>query len=106
MDGSIQQRYQLSADNWGRFLSLWRQWRKRGDMGRVFVISIEQAWAQYFTHISATLCPSRPRCGTEIWSTDGKLYACDHLINSQHCTGRLSNNTFGASRRFPQRRWY
>lgn len=91
---ALQQRYQLSADNWGRFMiDIWRQWRKRGDMGRVFVINIEQAWAQYFTHISAT-CVHSARCGTNlVMEPDGKLYACDHLINSQHYLGQLSNNT-------------
>ncbi|ENI1900487.1 anaerobic sulfatase maturase [Salmonella enterica] len=91
---ALQQRYQLSADNWGRFMiGIWRQWRKRGDMGRVFVINIEQAWAQYFTHISAT-CVHSARCGTNlVMEPDGKLYACDHLINSQHYLGQLGNNT-------------
>ncbi|MBJ4016073.1 SPASM domain-containing protein, partial [Salmonella enterica subsp. enterica serovar Meleagridis] len=58
-----------------------------------FVINIEQAWAQYFTHISAT-CVHSARCGTNlVMEPDGKLYACDHLINSQHYLGQLANNT-------------
>lgn len=57
------------------------------------MINIEQAWAQYFTHISAT-CVHSARCGTNlVMEPDGKLYACDHLINSQHYLGQLANNT-------------
>ena len=41
---ALREGYQLSADNWGRFMvGIWRQWRKRCDRGRVFVINIEQA---------------------------------------------------------------
>lgn len=61
---ALREGYQLSADNWGRFMvGIWRQWRKRCDRGRVFVINIEQAWAQYFTHTSGS-CVHSARCGS------------------------------------------
>ncbi|WP_410315250.1 radical SAM protein, partial [Klebsiella pneumoniae] len=63
---ALREGYQLSADNWGRFMvGIWRQWRKRCDRGRVFVINIEQAWAQYFTHTSGS-CVHSARCGSNL----------------------------------------
>ncbi|HHC4306100.1 TPA: anaerobic sulfatase maturase [Klebsiella pneumoniae] len=90
--------YQLSADNWGRFMvGIWRQWRKRCDRGRVFVINIEQAWAQYFTHTSGS-CVHSARCGSNlVMEPDGQLYACDHLINAEHRLGRLDEQTLAAA---------
>ena len=87
---ALREGYQLSADNWGRFMvGIWRQWRKRCDRGRVFVINIEQAWAQYFTHTSGS-CVHSARCGSNlVMEPDGQLYACDHLINAEHRLGRL-----------------
>jgi uncharacterized protein len=91
---ALRQGYQLSADNWGRFMvGIWRQWQKRCDRGRVFVINIEQAWAQYFTHTSGS-CVHSARCGTNlVMEPDGQLYACDHLINAGHRVGRLDEQT-------------
>ncbi|AWL53586.1 TPA: anaerobic sulfatase maturase [Klebsiella pneumoniae] len=86
---ALREGYQLSADNWGRFMvGIWRQWRKRCDRGRVFVINIEQAWAQYFTHTSGSNLVMEP---------DGQLYACDHLINAEHRLGRLDEQTLAAA---------
>ncbi len=95
---ALREGYQLSADNWGRFMvGIWRQWRKRCDRGRVFVINIEQAWAQYFTHTSGS-CVHSPRCGSNlVMEPDGQLYACDHLINAEHRLGRLDEQTLAAA---------
>lgn len=89
---ALREGYQLSADNWGRFMvGIWRQWRKRCDRGRVFVINIEQAWAQYFTHTSGS-CVHSARCGSNlVMEPDGRLYACDHLINDRHHLGQLDD---------------
>ena len=91
---ALREGYQLSADNWGRFMvGIWRQWQKRCDKGRVFVINIEQAWAQYFTHTSGS-CVHSARCGSNlVMEPDGELYACDHLINAEHRLGRLDDMT-------------
>lgn len=95
---ALREGYQLSADNWGRFMvGIWRQWRKRCDRGQVFVINIEQAWAQYFTHTSGS-CVHSPRCGSNlVMEPDGQLYACDHLINAEHRLGRLDEQTLAAA---------
>lgn len=95
---ALREGYQLSADNWGRFMvGIWRQWRKRCDRGRVFVINIEQAWAQYFTHTSGS-CVHSARCGSNlVMEPDGELYACDHLINAEHRLGRLDEQTLAAA---------
>ena len=95
---ALREGYQLSADNWGRFMvGIWRQWRKRCDRGRVFVINIEQAWAQYFTHTSGS-CVHSARCGSNlVMESDGQLYACDHLINTEHRLGRLDEQTLAAA---------
>ncbi|CCI78257.1 unnamed protein product [Klebsiella pneumoniae subsp. rhinoscleromatis SB3432] len=95
---ALREGYQLSADNWGRFMvGIWRQWRKRCDRGRVFVINIEQAWAQYFTHTSGS-CVHSARCGSNlVMESDGQLYACDHLINAEHRLGRLDEQTLAAA---------
>ncbi|QGN39652.1 anaerobic sulfatase maturase [Klebsiella oxytoca] len=95
---ALREGYQLSADSWGRFMvGIWRQWQKRCDMGRVFVINIEQAWAQYFTHTSSS-CVHSARCGTNlVMEPDGQLYACDHLINAEHRLGRLDEQTLAAA---------
>lgn len=87
---ALRQGYRLSAENWGRFMiGIWRQWRRRSDIGRVFIINIEQAWSQYFTHTSAT-CVHAARCGTNlVMEPDGQLYACDHLIGPEHRLGHL-----------------
>ncbi|VEB54210.1 Chondro-6-sulfatase [Salmonella enterica subsp. enterica] len=56
-----------------------------------------------FTHISAT-CVHSARCGTNlVMEPDGKLYACDHLINSQHYLGQLANNTLAPAVDFATR---
>jgi uncharacterized protein len=88
---ALKQGYRLSADGWGRFMvAIWRQWRRRGDIGRVFVINIEQAWGQYFSHTSAS-CVHAARCGSNlVLEPDGELYACDHLINRQHRLGQIA----------------
>ncbi|EMK0363250.1 TPA: anaerobic sulfatase maturase [Klebsiella aerogenes] len=95
---ALREGYQLSAENWGRFMvGIWRQWQKRCDMGRVFVINIEQAWAQYFTHTSGS-CVHSARCGSNlVMESDGQLYACDHLINAEHRLGRLDEQTLAAA---------
>ncbi len=95
---ALREGYQLSADNWGRFMvGIWRQWRKRCDRGRVFVINIEQAWAQHFTHTSGS-CVHSARCGSNlVMEPDGQLYACDHLINAEHRLGRLDEQTLAAA---------
>ena len=95
---ALREGYQLSADNWGRFMvGIWRQWQKRCDKGRVFVINIEQAWAQYFTHTSGS-CVHSARCGSNlVMEPDGELYACDHLINAEHRLGRLDEQTLAAA---------
>ncbi|MCS5781444.1 anaerobic sulfatase maturase [Klebsiella pneumoniae subsp. pneumoniae] len=95
---ALREGYQLSTDNWGRFMvGIWRQWRKRCDRGRVFVINIEQAWAQYFTHTSGS-CVHSARCGSNlVMESDGQLYACDHLINAEHRLGRLDEQTLAAA---------
>ena len=95
---ALREGYQLSADNWGRFMvGIWRQWQKRCDKGRVFVINIEQAWAQYFTHTSGS-CVHSARCGSNlVMESDGQLYACDHLINTEHRLGRLDEQTLAAA---------
>jgi hypothetical protein len=57
----------------------------------VFVINIEQAWAQYFTHTSGS-CVHAARCGSNlVMEPDGQLYACDHLINDRHHLGQLDD---------------
>ncbi len=44
----------------------------------------------YFTHQRHRVHSAR--CGTNsVMEPDGKLYARDHLINSQHTPGQLSN---------------
>ena len=95
---ALREGYQLSTDNWGRFMvGIWRQWRKRCDRGRVFVINIEQAWAQYFTHTSGS-CVHSARCGSNlVMEPDGELYACDHLINAEHRLGRLDEQMLAAA---------
>ncbi|MDK6572275.1 anaerobic sulfatase maturase, partial [Escherichia coli] len=78
-------------------VGIWRQWRKRCDSGRVFVINIEQAWAQYFTHTSGS-CVHSARCGSNlVMESDGQLYACDHLINAEHRLCRLDEQTLAAA---------
>ncbi|NYY80734.1 hypothetical protein DMH27_21665 [Raoultella planticola] len=55
------------------------------------MMNIEQAWGQYFTHTSAT-CVHAARCGSNlVMEPDGRLYACDHLINDRHHLGQLDD---------------
>ncbi|BEN42986.1 hypothetical protein SMKC049_47780 [Serratia marcescens] len=86
--------YGLSAANWGRFmLAVYRRWRSRGHVGQVFVMNIEQVYAQYFTHVSPS-CVHAERCGGNlVMEPDGRLYACDHLINAQHLLGHADRYT-------------
>lgn len=90
---AVHQGYQLSADAWGRFMvAILRRWNKRRDIGRVFVMNIEHALAQYFTGVSP-VCVHSARCGTNlVMEPDGQIYACDHLIDDKHRLGRLNGS--------------
>ncbi|MCR0997151.1 anaerobic sulfatase maturase [Serratia rubidaea] len=83
--------YRLSAANWGRFMrDIYRRWRQRGDVGRVFVMNIEHVYAQYFTQVSPD-CVHAARCGGNlVMEQDGGVYACDHLIDDAHRLGRFN----------------
>lgn len=85
--------YQLSDTHWGRFMvDIYQRWQQRGDRGQVFVMNIEQTYAQYFIGISP-VCVHAPRCGSNlVMEPDGGVYACDHLINASHRLGRFSAN--------------
>ncbi len=91
---AVDQGYQLSAEGWGRFMvTILRRWKKRRDIGRVFVMNIEHALAQYFTGVSP-VCVHSARCGTNlVMEQDGQVYACDHLIDDKHRLGSLNVDT-------------
>ena len=56
-------------------------------------MNIEQVYAQYFTHVSPS-CVHAERCGGNlVMEPDGRLYACDHLINAQHLLGHADRHT-------------
>ncbi|WP_426507552.1 anaerobic sulfatase maturase [Serratia proteamaculans] len=86
--------YGLSAANWGRFmLAIYRRWRGQGHWGKVFVMNIEHVYAQYFTQVSPS-CVHAERCGGNlVMEPDGRLYACDHLMDAQHYLGHFSQQT-------------
>lgn len=86
--------YGLSAANWGEFmLAVYRRWRSQRHLGKVFVMNIEHVYAQYFTHVSPS-CVHAERCGGNlVMEPDGRLYACDHLIDAQHYLGHVDRRT-------------
>ncbi|QFG76854.1 hypothetical protein DMB90_16195 [Raoultella planticola] len=46
---------------------------------------------QYFTHTSATCVHAARRGSNLVMEPDGRLYACDHLINDRHHLGQLDD---------------
>ena len=87
---SEENEYTLSAQNWGLFLSnIYQHWLAKKDRGKVFVLNIENAYAQYFTGFSPT-CVHSKVCGNLLaLETDGNVYACDHLISPEYRVGNL-----------------
>ncbi|WP_337262513.1 MULTISPECIES: anaerobic sulfatase maturase [unclassified Serratia (in: enterobacteria)] len=84
--------YGLSSANWGRFMvAIYRRWRSQRHIGQVFIMNIEHAYAQYFTHVSPN-CVHAERCGGNlVMEPDGSVYACDHLIDANHHLGRFDH---------------
>lgn len=88
--GRADGKYQLSAKNWGRFLSnIYQEWKQAKHLGKVFILNIENSYAQYFTGFSPT-CVHSKVCGNQLaLETDGSVYACDHLIDEKHYLGNI-----------------
>lgn len=82
--------YKLSEQNWGDFLCrIYQHWQQKNDRGKIFILNIENAYAQYFTEFSPT-CVHSKVCGNQLaLETDGEIYACDHLIESKYHLGNL-----------------
>ncbi len=95
---ALREGYQLSADNWGRFMvGIWRQWRKRCDRGGCS-LSISNRRGRSISLIpAAAACTAPAAAATPVMEPDGQLYACDHLINAEHRLGRLDEQTLAAA---------
>lgn len=86
--------YNLSAKNWGRFMiDIYLHWLRKGDLGKVFVMNVENIYAQYFFHISPT-CVHASHCGSNlVVDAIGRIFSCDHLMNSDNYLGILADDT-------------
>lgn len=82
----------LPAD-YGQFLiGIFDAWRKQ-DIGNIFVMNIEWAFAR-FMNVPGAICHHQPTCGRSvIVEHNGDIYACDHYVYPQYRLGNIRVNT-------------
>lgn len=86
--------WSVPAEDYGRFLlSVFKRWFKR-DVGTVFVMNIEWAFAN-FMNIPGAVCHHQPTCGRSvICEHNGDIYACDHYVYPHYLLGNIAEKTF------------
>jgi len=81
---------------YGDFLvAVFDRWVQR-DVGRVFVMNIEWAFAS-FVGAPGTVCHHQPTCGRSLAvEHNGDVYACDHYVYPEYRLGNLHDDTFAS----------
>lgn len=92
-DGSRVTPWTVLPADYGHFLiSVFEEWRKR-DVGSIFVMNIEWAFAR-FINAPGAVCHHQPTCGRSvIVEHNGDIYACDHYVYPQHRLGNIMGAT-------------
>lgn len=86
--------WSVRADDYGEFLiRVFDCWRTR-DVGKVFVMNIEWAFAS-FVGAPGAVCHHQPTCGRSVVvEHNGDVYACDHYVYPEYLLGNITQNTF------------
>ncbi len=79
---------------YGEFLTaVFERWIQR-DVGTVFVMNIEWAFAN-FVGVPGAVCHHQPTCGRSVVvEHNGDVYACDHYVYPKYHLGNLHHHTF------------
>lgn len=95
MKGSLTQ-WSVEPQAYGDFLvAVFNRWVTR-DVGRVFVMNIEWAFAS-FVGAPGAVCHHQPTCGRSlVVEHNGDVYACDHFVYPQYRLGNLHEDTFAS----------
>lgn len=95
MKGSLTP-WSVPPQAYGDFLiAVFDRWIQR-DVGRVFVMNIEWAFAS-FVGASGTVCHHQPTCGRSlVVEHNGDVYACDHFVYPEYRLGNLHHDTFAS----------
>lgn len=82
--------------DYGDFLiAVFDRWRQR-DVGRIFVMNIEWAFAS-FVGAPGVVCHHQPTCGRSLAiEHNGDVFACDHYVYPQYRLGNLHADTFAS----------
>ncbi|MBV8043948.1 anaerobic sulfatase maturase [Pluralibacter sp.] len=88
--------WSVPPKDYGAFLcKIFDRWIAR-DVGRVFVMNIEWAFAN-FVGAPGAVCHHQPTCGRSvIVEHNGDVYACDHYVYPQYHLGNICDHTFAA----------
>ncbi|MFA9439375.1 anaerobic sulfatase maturase [Uliginosibacterium sp. sgz301328] len=88
--------WSVGPADYGHFLNaIFDEWIKR-DVGRVFVMNIEWALANYMDRPGA-VCHHRPTCGRSlVMEHNGDVYACDHYAYPDYLLGNITNQPLSA----------
>ncbi|HFZ8995760.1 TPA: anaerobic sulfatase maturase [Citrobacter freundii] len=88
--------WSVVPEDYGRFLcAIFDKWITR-DVGNVFVMNIEWAFAN-FVGAPGAVCHHQPTCGRSvIVEHNGDVYACDHYVYPQFRLGNLYEQNFAS----------
>lgn len=92
----------MRPDEFGEFLvAIFDHWIKR-DVGKIFVMNIEWAFAN-FVGAPGAVCHHQPTCGRSvIVEHNGDVYACDHYVYPQYRLGNMHQQTIAEMIDSPQ----
>lgn len=88
--------WSVRPEEYGDFLiAVFDRWIQR-DVGRVFVMNIEWAFAS-FVGAPGVVCHHQPTCGRSLAvEHNGDVYACDHFVYPEYRLGNLHHDTFSS----------
>lgn len=91
-----------APEEFGEFLvAIFDHWIKR-DVGKIFVMNIEWAFAN-FVGAPGAVCHHQPTCGRSvIVEHNGDVYACDHYVYPQYWLGNMHQQTIAEMIDSPQ----
>lgn len=92
----------MCPQEFGEFLvAIFDHWIKR-DVGKIFVMNIEWAFAN-FVGAPGAVCHHQPTCGRSvIVEHNGDVYACDHYVYPQYRLGNMLQQTIAEMIDSPQ----
>lgn len=95
MKGTLTE-WSVHPEDYGDFLvTVFDRWIQR-DVGRVFVMNIEWAFAS-FVGSPGVVCHHQPTCGRSLAvEHNGDVYACDHYVYPEYQLGNLHHDTFAS----------